>query len=342
MFTMKYKLDINRLQPGDIILAGYNDKLSKCIQDRTNSQYSHAMLYWYGSIIHASDIVITENPSRQLYEEGEHVCVLRLKEEYQQPLRIKQLIDYARGFVGTLYDNSSLIAMAKGREFIPNKNRQMCAKFIAQCFEYVCADLVDDYEKCSPQDLINPMIVNKIEDILIEATAQDEKFANSPDVTKLQFDAVLNIIKTLYNEFPKEDIMSLKQLDLFLKAHPEQDLHVVDIMDSTQYFNLWQIEHECCPYLYDIDKFDSFWLDNKVFIALQMKKGCKRIIEERSINKSYYNNLICEVGPLAYYKKMSELQDNIISTANERIKVANLYLEKNQIVKIPFPWVINE
>ena len=31
MFTMKYKLDINRLQPGDIILAGYNDKLSKCI-----------------------------------------------------------------------------------------------------------------------------------------------------------------------------------------------------------------------------------------------------------------------------------------------------------------------
>lgn len=339
---MKYKLDIGKLQPGDIILVGYNDRLSKCIQDRTNSLYSHAMLYWYGSIIHASDIVITENPSRQLYEEGEHVCVLRLKQEYQQPLRIELLIGYARGFVGTLYDKSSLIAMAKDREFIPNKNRQMCAKFVAQCFEHVCADLVDDYERCSPQDLINPMMVDKIDDVLLEAKAQDVEFANSPDVTKQQFDAVLNIIKTLYNEFPKEDIMFLNQLDIFMKAHPEQDQHVVDIMDSTEYFNLWQIEREYCPYLYDIDKFDSFCPGDKVFMAIQIKNECERIIEERIINKSYYNSLICEVGPLVYYKKMSELQDNIISAANERIKVANLYLEKNNIVKIPFLQVRNE
>ncbi len=336
---MKYKLDVSKLKPGDIILVGYNDDSSKRIQNRTNSQYSHAMLYWYGSVIHASDIVIAENPNRQLYEEGEHVCVLRLKEEYQQPRRIEDLIDYARRFVGTLYDKSAFLAMARNRDFIPNKNRQMCAKFVAQCFEHVCVDLVEDYERCSPQDLINHTIVDIIDDVLLEVTPQDEEFAKSPDVTKLQFDAILTIINSLYEEFQEYDIMSLEQLDLFLKTHPEHDQRVVDIMEHTDYFNLWEIEREYCPYLYDIEKFEGFCSDDKSHMAIQIKKDSQRIIKERTKNKDYYDNLICEDGPLMYYKKMSELQDNIISTANERIKVANLYLERNHIVKIQFPWV---
>lgn len=72
---MKYKLNLNVLEPGDIILVGYNDNNSRKIQEATNSSYSHAMLYWYESIVHASDIVITENPSRMLFEEDEEVCI---------------------------------------------------------------------------------------------------------------------------------------------------------------------------------------------------------------------------------------------------------------------------
>ena len=164
---MKYKLDIKKLEPGDIVLVGYNDEKSRQIQKRTNSLYSHAMLYWYGSIIHASIIVITENPSRKLFEKDVNVCVPRLNDEYRQAFRIDELINYARSFVGTLYDQQALDAMAEDREFIPNHNRQMCAKFVAQCFEHVCADIVDDYEKCSPQDLINANVVHQINDVVL-------------------------------------------------------------------------------------------------------------------------------------------------------------------------------
>ena len=335
---MKYKLDISKLMPGDIILAGYNDENSKLIQQRTDSQYSHAMLYWYGSIIHADKIVITENPSRQIYEEGEHVCILRLKDEYHQSIRIQQLIEYARQFVGTLYDYRALVAMKNGQKFEPNNNRQMCAKFVAQCFEYVCADLVDDYENCTPQDLINLTMVNKIDDVLVEATKNDVEFANSPDVTKLQFEAIYKIIKKLNEEFPKEDIMSLRQLEHFIESHPENDHHIVDIMNSTPYFNLWQKEREYCSYLYDIEEFENFLPNKKAKVsqANQIKTDCERIIGERTISKDYYNNQIQKVGPLVYYTKMLELQDNIISTAKERLNVANLYLEKNHIVNICF------
>ena len=78
---MCYMLNVGCLLPGDIILVGYNDADSREIQRRTNSRFSHAMLYWCGSIIHAADIVITENPSRMLFEEDEAVCVLRLKDD---------------------------------------------------------------------------------------------------------------------------------------------------------------------------------------------------------------------------------------------------------------------
>ena len=88
---MKYKLDISRLNPGDIILAGYNDAVSKKIQSHTNSLYSHAMLYWFGSIIHsASPIVITQNPSRMLFEEGEKVCALHLKDYSGKEAQIQE------------------------------------------------------------------------------------------------------------------------------------------------------------------------------------------------------------------------------------------------------------
>ena len=71
---MKYKLNVSCLEPGDIILVGYNNATSREIQRRTNSLYLHAMLFWYGSITHVSDIVITENPSRMLLDEDEAVC----------------------------------------------------------------------------------------------------------------------------------------------------------------------------------------------------------------------------------------------------------------------------
>lgn len=115
-YDMKYKLKLNMLLPGDIILAGYNDDLSREIQARTGSRFSHAMLYWRDSIIHAGDIVITENPSWMLFDADESVCVLRLKDAPGNELRIHEIIKHARSFVGTLYDTDALNALNNGEK----------------------------------------------------------------------------------------------------------------------------------------------------------------------------------------------------------------------------------
>lgn len=73
---MRYKLDHSKLAPGDVILVGTPDNLSKEVRERTNCDYSHAMLMWDDSLLHASKVIIPENPSRMLYDEGSKACVL--------------------------------------------------------------------------------------------------------------------------------------------------------------------------------------------------------------------------------------------------------------------------
>ena len=113
-------------------------------------------------------------------------------------------------------------------------------------------------------------------------------------------------------------------------------------MSKTNYFNLWSLEREFCTYLYDVETFkNSRWFDDKIQHAIQIQNDSKRIIIERNIMKDHYTELIKKVGSLEYFKKMYELQDNIIKTAKERNEVASTYLKENGIVKIKFPWSID-
>lgn len=323
---MKYKLNLALLRPGDIVLAGYNDNRSRRIQKETNSKYSHAMLVWYDSLIHAGDIVITENPSRQLFDEDEAVCVLRLKNRPGTQMQISFLIQYALRYVGTLYDTEALKSMIKGEKPNYNPNRQMCSKFVAQCFEYVCRDLVDDADSCSPQDLYDSDEVEIIQDVLIKANEWDEKFANSPDVTYRQYRVICDFIKELNKRYPQADIMSFQQLHTFLSKQPEKSDEVTKLLEEVGYMDLWQKEEELCPYLYDKNKFKDFFEENQINQALSVKKGSERIIHEKMQEIEGFKDLIAQNGNLSYYNAQINLFDNIIKNAQKRIEVANQVL----------------
>ena len=337
---MYKKLNIKNLIPGDIILVGYNDEDSREIQKRTNSRFSHSMLYWYGSIIHASDIVITENPSRMLFEEDEDVCILRLKDNYWNPKRISSIIDYARTLVGTFYDRKALIAMRDGKKVTPKENRQMCARFVAECYDYVCLDLVKNHETCTPEDIFKSTILNQIPNPLLEATQEDIDMAASFDVTKVQFKAIKEFLISLKKQFPREDIVSLNQVEQFIEKKPSNGDCVLNLLKETEYFNLWKIEKEHNPYLYDAEAFKNKWNDCAKNQALSIVRDSNRIIKEKKHDINIYKLKLFEIGNLAYYHEMITLRENIIKTANERIDVAEQVLMGLGIVKIQIPWCL--
>lgn len=335
---MKYKLNVSCLAPGDIILVGYNNAIGREIQRRTNSLYSHAMLFWHGSIIHASDIVITENPSRILFDEDEAVCVLRLKPEKWNGLAIQYLIEHARTFVGTYYDIEALIAMKKGREVVPNANRQMCAKFVAQCYEYVCLDLVDNYELCTPEDIHKSDLLIEIPDPLLKTTQWDIDFAESYDVTKDQHKAIKDFLEALNKQYTDVDIVSLNQLEDFIRKNLSEGDCVLGLLKKTDYFNLWAIEKENCGYNYDADAFKDMWKDKSATMACVVEKDSQRIIEEKQRDIAEYEHKIETFGDIEYYREMIALRKDIIAAAKERIEVAKQVKKELGVVKFNFSW----
>lgn len=337
---MLYKLNVQSLLPGDIILTGRNDKNSREVQQRTNSKYSHAMLYWYGSILHASDIVITANPSRMLFKEDESVCVLRLKDGFWDWLAIQIMIGYARSFVGTYYDIEALIAMRRGQEVIPNENRQMCARYVAQCYDYVGIDIVEEYELCTPEDILKSKKLKDVPNTLIEATQEDIDFANSYDVTEVQHKAIKKSLELLNKKYPKEDIVCLNQIEGYIKDNPSNSDSILEILKQTDYFRLWEIEKEHCPYNYDVEGFKNMWKGNAARMACEVERDSKRIIEEKEGEINVYEHWIEIIGDLKYYKEMIALKKNIIAAAKERIAVAIKVKEGLGVVKIKFPWCL--
>lgn len=297
------------------------------------------MLYWYDSIIHASDIVITENPSRMLFEEDESVCILRLKEEFWNEYRINELVKHARGLVGTFYDRRALIAMRDGKEVKPKENRQMCARFVAQCFDYVCLDLVNDYELCTPEDIYKSNILYPLEKPLIEANQIDIDFAKSYDVTAHQFESIKGFLIALKKKFPQEDIVSLVQLEDFIEKNPANGDVALDLLRRTEYFDLWRLEKEHCKYLYNVEAFKNMFKDNTRDQAFSVIKSSRRIVDERKMVIQAYKYKIATVADIEYYRQMLSLQEHIIETAKERIEVAEKVLLSLGIVKIKYPWL---
>ena len=65
-----YKIDINKLEDGDIFLTRSNDRESELIRKISNSDYSHAILYvGVSSCIESDGLgVQSQNVNRLLFE----------------------------------------------------------------------------------------------------------------------------------------------------------------------------------------------------------------------------------------------------------------------------------
>ena len=263
---------------------------------------------------------------------------MRLKDEYRNDWRIRDLITYARTFVGTLYDTKALIAMKNGKKVVPNENRQMCAKYVAQCYDYVCLDLVENYELCSPEDIHKSKLLYSIDNILLEATQEDIDFAKSYDVTQVQFESIYKFLISLNRKFPKEDIVSLNQLEAFIEANPSNGDCALELMRQTDYFDLWRLEKEHCQYLYDVEAFKNKWKGDSVNQALGVIDSSKRIIKDKQGDIQIYEKKRREVGDMEYYRQMIDLKLNIVEAAKQRIKVAEQVLAEEGVVKIKYPW----
>ena len=211
--------------------------------------------------------------------------------------------------------------------------------FVAQCYDYVNLDLVEgDYELCTPDDILKSKILTPVDNPILKATQEDIDFAQSKDVTQLQYESIKKFLLSLKRKFPDEDIVSLNQLEDFIERNPSNGDCVLELLKQTDYFDLWRIEKGYCPYNYDADELKNKWKDNAAKMAIFVKKESERIIDEKQRNITAYEHRIESIGDIGYYREMIALQKNIIEAASERIVVAEQVLKDLGVVKIKLPW----
>lgn len=313
------RLNVDKLEIGDIVLEGYfADSVSEAIREATNSDYSHAKLFWGESMLHSDVIVITENPSRVILEDCDKACALRIKNVPNRDMIIQNAISYARSLVGTLYDKRGLVLLNRGERTTSDNNRQMCARLIAESFQYAGLSLVEDYLNCSPGDLFRSTNIDVIEDILLDAPNDYVSWAKSNNSVADQRVTLIQLFEDV-RKASKEDLVTIEQINNYLSLHKEFDQEFSVILQNSGYLNLWEKEYIYNPSHYDAKLFEEVNGANTSMEANRVIQSSYLVINHHKCMIRYYDYMINTHGDLLYFKLMKEMHENVRRQANERI-----------------------
>lgn len=259
--NVKYLLDYERLQRGDIILTAGNNLQSKFIRLATISRYSHAAIWVGGTIIEATQRgVFSKNPQRLIVDKAEHLAVYRSKIPLSKEVE-RKICEYAQSRVGSLYSIPEAALMLPLRAInLKKSNMEFCSRLVACSYKYADYDLLNlrNPDFCSPRQLSLCKAFRKIEGLVKESSDEEIAFSNTPDpVSKHQSDTYewLNKIRDLVRTIPdlskNFDIQAQNDVDNLLLQHPELDKTITAIIKKTEYLDFYNYDRSVNAYRYD-------------------------------------------------------------------------------------------
>lgn len=324
-----YIFDINKLQPGDIILQRYEgDTNSEKIREKTGALYSHAMLYLgQGSIIEAGDIVETNNPVRILIEDPKSVGVKRLKHEYYNDDLIINAIVYAREAYGTEYSVMEAFRALKKPAIAVEPNRQICTRLVAQSFAKAGLSLVDNSDYCTTKDIEDSPYLYDVEDFLKEATQEDIDFTDSYNVLEDQTKFTKEVLENA-STLLGEDVQTIEQLTNMACKYPDKAEELCVIVRDSGYLDLWKLEKDAHPYEYSTELFAEKYIDHlsaAVHQTIEVNNHLKQLYEQ---NLLFLQFGCCLYGENSFLDMMIELYKNLINLCNQRSMVAIMAFSK--------------
>lgn len=230
-----YIIDRNILKVGDIILTSANTSLSKGVRTFTKSNYSHAMIWVGGTLIHSDgEGVYSKNVDRLLFQSVDMVKVFRYK-EYLTDVQQKNIINFARSQVGKLYSIKDAINV-KLRFNRKADEKQFCSRLVAQSYNKSGISLVENPDFCSPEEINNSKLLFELEDCLHQATPEQIDFFNTPDHNEEVQKDTMGMLKKIRDEF-NPSIQTLTDVLEYLCLHPEHDEQITLFALQSGYFN---------------------------------------------------------------------------------------------------------
>ena len=316
-----YRILVDRLQPGDILLSSENSLVSKTIRKSTRSRHSHSMLYAsYACYIHADrDGVHSGNPFRLRFGQKEDFLVLRVKDVQ----KAAKACSFARDQIGMEYSVKEAIKSKLPPRIKSVKNRQFCSRLIAQSYAFSGLDIVSNPNYCTPQELKESLAVHVVDNCLTDANDRETQAAEDLNfhdrVAKHE-----NVFFKSVRNLTESDIQTLNQLLNFLLCNPRFDSELTKIFISSGYESLYDG-------MYDGHE---FLLNGHAFLELPISVEDKQMMASTHLdsalskrqryehNIELFESLISETGlefakvSLNMFKRLHKLESKAAEAAH--------------------------
>lgn len=244
------RIDIDRLQAGDIILTASQTKTGKLVRIASNGIVSHAMIcVQHGSIIDSTaDGVQAWNLQREFFREDEAVFIFRLLDPLP-PAEMARVIDFARAEIGTRYSKTEAARSVLGGAK-PRGNRQFCSRLVARAYGSVGIRLVPDQDYCTPEDLRRSPLLIELEDVTQPVSAAEMKAISArPNPLQIMRDAQNAVLAVGRKLDPT--VENFNDLDRIVREHPEWDSAIAEAYRNSGYLDVWKYEFQAHPYRYN-------------------------------------------------------------------------------------------
>ena len=169
-------INIQLLQPGDIVLTSAKGLMSKIVRWASCGIVSHAMIcVQHSSVIDSTFLgVHARNIQREIFGPSEQVFVLRLREPLS-PEQLAAIVEFARSKVGTRYSVLEAVRSVAGI-MSPRTQQLFCSRLVARAYASVGFNLVPDSDYCTPEALrLSPQLTELFN--MTESVSQDDLVA---------------------------------------------------------------------------------------------------------------------------------------------------------------------
>lgn len=331
----KYILNLDALQPGDIVLEHGYKPHSVAIMKMTRSHYSHAMLYEGSTIIEATlgGGVFSRVPNRFAVVNENDLKVLRFSGE-MDPERMETINLTSRTLIGSSYSISE--AFKAGGKKKPKDKKitgQFCSRLVAQCYSAGDIKIVDNINYCSPADIERSPYFSMVENAVKEASEEELAHALAPTPHKKHQESTVQWVKAAKKILKKSGIEAETINDIYSAAaslkNPKVDKLILKEIKGTGHYEFYQDDKSSNPYRYNSQAFSDAVGSNLKYIDEEIHKEISIVkVHTMNLNNAKVN---LERYPSCLMAAEVDLYNNILGITLERLNIIISHCKSNKL-----------
>ena len=323
-----YSIDLNVMQPGDIVFTAEKSFISSAIRTFTGSDYSHVMLcVGYGSCIHADKKggVHSFNVQRLLAESPEYLMVKRYAPNLDRE-QLDAIEIFVRRIIGTQYSMWDAVRAApflKSKWFSALKvdfnkpsSLQFCSRLVAEAYGSANIKLSENSFSCAPADIFTCGHLKAVDNAIVRVEKEDLEFARDKSRDKIHIQTI--VTKTLLDKVRGiygPSIQDLNDLEMASVLIEGADEVIAQITANSGYLDLWRNDIKANPWRYFQEYLDAVQLtpeQRKALISREVGMAQRELKRHRqnlyNCTQSYNNHPTLTIGQrVELYKLLVEL-----------------------------------